>query len=232
MAENKKAFILYTDLVNVVRKLVWKDRENKTNYGGELFLHILEYVNDSNPIPIDFIIEMAFEPIKLQLKRDLQKYEVTRSKRSEAGKISAEIRKQNSTNLTHVESVQQTSTNSTVTDTVIETVNDKGILLKKETKSKKEKIIKIKFDESEIYEPNKFADKFKDWNKKKLRHYYESAESYSKEGHRYVDWAGAISNWARKDELQGKLKFDDVGQNNSGYKPAPPPETIKYPKNN
>ena len=75
MAENKKSFILYADLINVVTKLVLKDRENKTNYAGELFLTILEYVNDKNPIPIDFIVEMAFEPIKLALKRDLKKYE-------------------------------------------------------------------------------------------------------------------------------------------------------------
>ncbi len=229
MAENKKAFILYTDLVSVVRKLILKDRENKTNYAGELFYHILEYVNDSNPVPIDFIIEMAFEPIKLQLKRDLQKYEVTRAKRSEAGKISAEVRKQNSTNSTHVESVKQGSTNSTVIDTVKDTVTDKDILLKKETKSKREKVVKIKFEDSEIFEAKKFAAKFSTWNKLKLRHYYESAISYSKEGNRYVDWAGAINNWARKDELGGKLKFDAIEKTD---KPAPPPETSKYPKSN
>jgi hypothetical protein len=229
MAENKKAFILYTDLVHVVEKLVFKDRENNTNFSGELFYHVLQYVNDRNPIPIDFIIEMAFEPIKLQLKRDLQKYEVTRGKRSEAGKISAEVRKQNSTNSTHVESVKQTSTNSTVIDTVIETVIDNDILLKKETKSKKEKIIKIKFEESEIFETKKFAEKFGTWNRIKLRHYYESAVSYSKEGHRYVDWAGAIANWARKDDLQGKLKFDLEVKDNKNL-PSAPPETIKYPK--
>jgi hypothetical protein len=74
MAENKKSFILYSDLLSVVEKLVLKDRENKTNFGGELFLHILKYVNDKEPVAIDFIVEMAFEPIKLSLKRDLEKY--------------------------------------------------------------------------------------------------------------------------------------------------------------
>ena len=42
---------------------------------GELFLHILEYVNDKNPITEDLIIQLTFEPIKQSLKRDLQKYE-------------------------------------------------------------------------------------------------------------------------------------------------------------
>lgn len=76
MAEGKKSFILYADLIHVVKKLVLKDRENKTNYAGELFLHILEYINDNDPVPIDFIVEMAFEPIKQTLKRDLEKYNV------------------------------------------------------------------------------------------------------------------------------------------------------------
>lgn len=86
MAENKKSFILYADLISVIKKLVEKDRENKTNYAGELFLHILEYVNDNNPVPVDFIVEMSFEPIKLQLKRDLVKWVEFREKQSENGK--------------------------------------------------------------------------------------------------------------------------------------------------
>ncbi len=86
MAENKKSFILYTDLIHVVRKLVLKDRENKTNYAGELFLHILEYVNDTDPIPINFIVEMAFEPIKQTLKRDLMKYKIYIEKQRENGR--------------------------------------------------------------------------------------------------------------------------------------------------
>src|SRR5690606_24303134 len=69
MADDKKSFILYSDLISIVEKLIQKDRENKTNYSGELFYHILQYVNDKNPIPIDFIVEMAFEPIRLELDR-------------------------------------------------------------------------------------------------------------------------------------------------------------------
>lgn len=124
MAENKKSFVLYADLLSVVKKIVLKDRENKTNYGGELFLHILEYVNDLEPVAIDFIVEMAFEPIKLQLKRDLKKYELIKEKRSNAGKVSAESRQQKPTKSTSVDFVEQTSTNPTVNDNVNVTVND------------------------------------------------------------------------------------------------------------
>ena len=87
MAENKKSFVLYSDLIHTVKKLVLKDRQDKTNYSGELFLHILEYVNDNDPNPIDFIVEMSFEPIKQQFKRDLKKWEKTIEIKSKGGRI-------------------------------------------------------------------------------------------------------------------------------------------------
>lgn len=87
MAENKKSFILYVDLISVVEKLIQKDRLNKTNYAGELFYAILRYVNDKEVVDIDFIVELAFEPIKLSLKRDLKKFEIKKNERSESAKI-------------------------------------------------------------------------------------------------------------------------------------------------
>jgi hypothetical protein len=93
MSKEKKSFVLYSDLINVVEKLVIRDRKNKTNYAGELFLHILEYVNDKDPIPIDFIVEMAFEPVKQQLKRDLKKYEKVAEKNSINGRLGGRPKK-------------------------------------------------------------------------------------------------------------------------------------------
>jgi len=114
MAENKKGFVLYADQQSIFDKLT--DSE-----AGALIKHIFNYVNDKNPIASDRITDISFEPIKLQLKRDLKKWEEIKLKRSNAGKLSAEKRQQTSTKSTHVESVQQTSTKSTV----IVNVNDK-----------------------------------------------------------------------------------------------------------
>ena len=127
MAKDKKGFILYADLLKVCEKLILKDRANKTNYTGELFYAILLYVNDLEElIDVEFIVELAFEPIKLQLKRDLKKFEEVKKKRSEAGKRSAEIRaEQKLTEPTLVESAEQTSTNSTVSDSVNDNDKDK-----------------------------------------------------------------------------------------------------------
>lgn len=108
MAEDKKGFVLYADQRSIIDML-------QNDKAGELFKHIFAYVNDENPQSNDALINLAFEPIKLQLKRDLKKWEEIRIKRSEAGKKSAENkRQQNQQVLTNVESVKQTSTKSTV----------------------------------------------------------------------------------------------------------------------
>lgn len=108
MAENKKGFVLYADQKSIIDML-------PNDKAGELLKHIFAYVNDENPVNEDPLINLAFEPIKLQLKRDLQKWEETRVKRSIAGSISAEKRKQqNQQVLTSVESVEQVPTKSTV----------------------------------------------------------------------------------------------------------------------
>lgn len=131
MAEGKASVVIYADLIHTVKKMP-KEK------AGELFLTILEYINDLNPVIDDLLIEVAFEPIKQQMKRDLKKWEAIKDKRSEAGKASAEAKKlakeieQSLTKSTSVESVKQTSTKSTVNVndnvTVNVTVNENEII--------------------------------------------------------------------------------------------------------
>lgn len=120
MAQDKKSFVLYSDLLKSIDHLTNEEK-------GILFNHLLEYVNDLNPVLEDRLILTAWRPIELQLKRDLIKFNEVKAKRSDAGKKSAEIKalnklQQDTTNSTSVESVQQTSTNST--DNVNDNVND------------------------------------------------------------------------------------------------------------
>lgn len=116
MAFEKKSFVFYCDWSTTINKLTDKQ-------AGILIKHLLAYVNDENPEIEDKMVDIAFEPIKQQLKRDLKKWEGIREKRSEAGKKSASKRQQTPTNSTSVESVEQTPTNSTVNDNVNVTVN-------------------------------------------------------------------------------------------------------------
>jgi hypothetical protein len=80
MAEEKTSFLLYTDLIHTVKKL-------PNDAAGKLFKIILEYVNDTDPVVDDLLLELVFEPIKQNLKRDLKKWEAKRSKKSDSGKI-------------------------------------------------------------------------------------------------------------------------------------------------
>ena len=68
MAKDKKSFVLYCDQQGVFNKL-------PDQIAGKLIKHIFSFVNDENPICDDLLIEIAFEPIKQSLKRDLKKYE-------------------------------------------------------------------------------------------------------------------------------------------------------------
>ena len=139
--ENKKSFILYTDLKNTVDKL-------PDEYKGKLFQMILDYVNDKNPATDDLLLQIAFEPIKLQLKRDLKKYNSYIDKQRQNGKKGGRPKK--TVNLKtektqpFLEKPKKADTvtvtvNDTVTDNVNVTVNDNDI--KKENKNKKEVLL-------------------------------------------------------------------------------------------
>ena len=80
MADNKKGFVLYADINQTLKHLT-------NEQAGELFKHLLSYVNDENPVTENPIVKIAFEPIKQQLKRDLQKWKGIKVEKSEAGKI-------------------------------------------------------------------------------------------------------------------------------------------------
>lgn len=57
------------------------------NKAGLLFKHLLSYVNDENPTTDDLLIELTFEPIKQQLKRDLNKWESEIIKKGDSGAL-------------------------------------------------------------------------------------------------------------------------------------------------
>ena len=116
MAEGKKSFVLYVDLIHTTDKLT-------DEQAGKLFKHILGYVNDLNPDPCDFLTEIVFEPVKQQLKRDLKRYEQKQTQRIEAGRRSAEQRKVNE-ELRNSTTVNDRSVSTTVNGNV--NVNGNG----------------------------------------------------------------------------------------------------------
>lgn len=78
MAEDKSSAVVYADWGSIFDKL--EDAE-----AGRLIKHFFNYIRDKNPEAPDRLTDIAFEPIKLQLKRDLVKWGKTVEKKSESG---------------------------------------------------------------------------------------------------------------------------------------------------
>jgi len=202
MAVDKKSFVLYSDLIHTIRKMPQQK-------AGELFLHILEYVNDENPETDDLIINLTFEPIKQSLKRDLVRYENKKKQWSKAGKASAEAKKEKrSTNSTNVNERSKRSTVSTVSvnDSVSVNVND-NVLSKDNIKTKIKVLEFIELSNSEIESIKmKYGDKAYNFCIAKLNSYKGSTgKKYKSDYHTIIGWV--------MDEFN-KLKKENNGKSN------------------
>jgi hypothetical protein len=208
MAENKKGFVLYADQKSIIDML-------SNEKAGELLKHIFSYVNDENPINDDPLINLAFEPIKLQLKRDLQKWEETRTKRSIAGSISAEKRKQqNQQVLTSVESVKQTLTNSTVIVNDNDNVNDNVNV----------NVIKNNIEERKINFANSLKPFLETFGKEVLNDFYlywcehginDKKMRYEKE--KSFDISLRLKRWVKNDKNINKNETISQKESNNPY---------------
>lgn len=124
MAKDKKSFILYVDQKDLWNKL-------PDEIAGKLIKHIYAYVSDENPSSDDLMIEIAFEPIKQQLKRDLKLFEEKRVKRSEAGLAGANKRWQEMANDSkRISSIAKIAVNDNdnVNDNVIYNIDYQALL--------------------------------------------------------------------------------------------------------
>lgn len=205
MAENKKSFVLYADLIKSIEHLTNEEK-------GILFNHLLEYVNDLNPVLEDRLILTAWKPIELQLKRDLIKFEQVKAKRSDAGKRSAELRalknsEQISTNSTLVKSVEQSSTNSTVN------VNDNVNVINRESKCNLE-TRSLNFKESlrpflNDYGKDMLKSFYNYWsepsqNKNKMRFEMEKTWDNSR---RLLSWQKRENEYSKKEDKPKTLQI-------------------------
>lgn len=187
MAKDKKSFLLYCDLIHTVSKMP-KDK------AGELFIHILEYVNDKNPITDDLIIQLTFEPIKQSLKRDLEKYESIRYRNS----INARLRwdKDNATasdrlpNDTKNADSDNDSVSDSVTDTtIIEAEKDQKVYLEAHKEFAK-KLSENELEKQAIYETTR-----KIVTTEYLRKFNAHLLTQSKQHNYYSEYKKHFTNW-------------------------------------
>jgi hypothetical protein len=210
MAENKKSFILYCD-----QKGVWDKLDDAQ--AGRLIKHIISYVNDDNPVAPDFITELAFEPIKQSLKRDLKKWENQQEQRSEAGKRSAEVRKRNA-KLAERDSttVNERSISSTVNGSVSVNVNDNVSVSSKDDGMKPPSLEEV----ISYFDENGYTKE----SATKMFEYYE--ESRKPRGRVWKDGRGnTVKNWKQKarsiwfkpDNLKSNKEYDFKNFENVTY---------------
>lgn len=199
MAENKKSIVMYVDWLTTFEQL--DDAE-----AGRLVKHLFRYVNDENPVAPDKLTQIVFEPIKQQLKRDLQRWESIRQKRSIAGQHSALKRNSGkgqfskplhemipayidesqiqpvSTNVEQVSThVENDPTNSTVNVNVNVINKDKGQLTAFDAEVSKSNKFDLDFDLLLQYINQKTGRKFKQISKSvQLKYKARLKDGYSK----------------------------------------------------
>jgi len=233
--ENKKSFILYADLIKVVEKL-------PDEIAGKLFKIVLRYVNDLEVCVDDILLEIAFEPIKNQLKRDLKKWENLKVKRSNAGKLGGRPKKENNQSIENEQNKELKKPNAffdkqteakkavNVNDNVNVTVNVNDILLEKETKEKGKRFSPPSLEEVQNFILEK---KYQFVNSESFWNFYESKNWFVGKN-KMKDWKKALSGWESREKekipkQQNQNLFSNQQQNgksisntssNSGYKPA------------
>lgn len=191
MAENKKSFVLYTDSQGLVNQL-------PDDVAGRLFKHIYAYVNDENPITDELLLNIAFEPIKMQLKRDLLKWENQLEQRKQAGLKSAEVRKRNATK-TNERSISSTD-NVNVNVNVNDIKKDSKASLETRTLSFKETLIPFK----QKYSIDMLKDFFGYWtepNKSNTKLKFELQQTWSI-SRRLETWAKNDKTFAPKQQIK------------------------------
>jgi len=213
MAKDKKSFILYADQISLIEKLT--DEE-----AGRLVKHLFEYVNDRNPVAVDRLTEIAFEPIKQQLKRDLKDWEETKELKSRGGKIGMERRwaehNKNKQALTEDNLVTKNVTpitvngnvNENVTVSVTDTVNDKIQNLQLNIDQRK-----LKF--ASTLEPflSKYGKEFLNEFYKYWTEMNKSQTKFRQESERFWDLPKRLGTWEKNNS-----KFKQVGFSNQPEK--------------
>jgi len=173
MAKDKKSFLLYADQQSVFKQL-------PDDIAGQLIKHIFSYVNDENPITDNLIINIAFEPIKLQLKRDLQKYESIRERNSANARMRWDA--------VASSGIPKDTKNA---DNVNDNVNDNDNVKSKVFIPPSIEVLKTEF-------PNLDAQRFHD---------FYSSKGWMVGKNKMKDWKAAARNWLSRNEVSSSPKF-------------------------
>ena len=180
MATNKKSVLLYCDLIHTVEKISDED-------AGALFKHYLRYINDLNPTTDNVLVDVLFESIKQNLKRDLVKWEIRAERSKENGKLGG--RPQNTKEPSGlIGNLTEPRKPDTVTVTVTDTVKDTVKVNVKEIRELKfrEQVAQHTTFESSMRDS--FADYWTESNEKGVKLKFEMQKTFDI-GRRLKKWS-------------------------------------------
>lgn len=192
MAKDKKSFLLYCDVHHTVKKL-------SDEQAGKLFKHVLSYVNDENPDTDDIIIQIAFEPIKQQLKRDLKRYEsVCQRNKTNIEKRWAD-RKDDTKNTTGINGIPEIPNDTKNTDNDIDTDTD----IDTDKKKRKRFIPPLLSEVKKYFDENGYSEE----SAIKAFNYYTTGDWIDSKGNKVRNWKGKMITVWFKPENKKKPSF-------------------------
>ena len=202
MAVGKKSFVLYSDYQELFSELSDAD-------AGKLIKHIFSYVNDENPICEEQIINISFIPIKLQLKRDLKKFEQIKEKRSEIGRIGGLKSAEQRSKTNQIEAKQAIASfaqaNQAVNDNV--TVTDNVTVIKNNIDARKLKFADTLKPFLEKYGREMLTDFYKYWTEPN-----KSGTKFKQEMLKTWDTSRRLETWSRNNFGNKKTETQEAPQ--------------------
>lgn len=189
----KESFILYTEQKAVLDKL-------SDEQAGKLIKAIYEYEETGVMPQLDNILDLVITPFKLALDKNDDKWQETKQKRREAGKIGAEIKKQkqakqananfaknDEANLASVNFDKQTEANEAVNVNVNDNVNVNVIKEKSERKT---------FTPPTLEEIEKYIqEKELSVDSKKFYDYFTEGNWIDSNGNQVKNWKQKLITW-------------------------------------
>lgn len=212
MNDDKRSFILYADLDHTISKL-------PDNVAGQLFKLILQQANDKEPEPDDLLLQIAFEPIRQQMKRDAEKWQRMREKQSENGRLGGRPKKANglSENPKNPPLFSETQKSLNVNANANASGNDTVNVKEKNTVRRfapptRDEV--YQYAKTEMIGSETSVDKFHD---------YYTANGWKVGRNAMKDWRAAFRNWIKNEKQyqqngthqQAPAKYDGVTSSRS-----------------
>lgn len=199
----KDSFVLYTKYLDNIQALSMEQR-------GMLFTSLMLYASGQEPEEMDPVTAMAFSFIKSQMDKDIEKYNETCAKRSEAGKLGGRPKKQEEAKKANGFSENQKKQGKAKkADNEYEYDNDND-LLKENTKRKVfstptvDDVRAYCLERNNKVDPQQFVD------------FYES-KGWMIGKNKMKDWKAAVRTWERSETKTRQGETAKLTKDNNNF---------------